>query len=80
MRLEIGFRQTLTVRSGRDFDTLFGAMEMLLTIEQAATRLQLHRDTVRRHIKRGELRALSAGAFGACQKPRSMKSPRRPTW
>ena len=36
-------------------------MEMLLTIEQAATRLQLHRDTVRRHIKRGELRAFKRG-------------------
>ena len=36
-------------------------METLLTIEQAATRLQLHRDTVRRQIKRGALRAVKRG-------------------
>lgn len=34
---------------------------MLLTIEQAAERLQLHRDTVRRQIKRGALRGVKRG-------------------
>lgn len=37
------------------------AMEMLLTIEQAALRLQLHRDTVRKQLKRGELRGVKRG-------------------
>ena len=36
-------------------------MEMLLTIEQAALRLQLHRDTVRKQLKRGELRGMKRG-------------------
>lgn len=36
-------------------------MEMLLTIEQAALRLQLHRDTVRKQLKRGELRGVKRG-------------------
>lgn len=36
-------------------------MESLLTVEQTAERLQLHRDTVRRQIKRGELRAVKRG-------------------
>lgn len=36
-------------------------MEMLLTLEQAATRLQLHRDTVRRQLKRGQLRGVKRG-------------------
>jgi excisionase family DNA binding protein len=36
-------------------------MEMLLTIEQAAERLQLHRDTVRKQLKRGALRGLKRG-------------------
>lgn len=36
-------------------------MEMLLTIEQAATRLQLHPETVRRQIKRGLMRAVKRG-------------------
>lgn len=36
-------------------------MEMLLTIEQAADRLQLHRDTVRRQLKRGALRGVKRG-------------------
>ncbi len=34
---------------------------MLLTIEQAATRLQLHPETVRRQIKRGLMRAVKRG-------------------
>lgn len=34
---------------------------MLLTIEQVADRLQLHRDTVRRQIKRGALRGVKRG-------------------
>jgi excisionase family DNA binding protein len=36
-------------------------MEMLLTIEQAALRLQLHRDTVRKQLKRGDLRGVKRG-------------------
>ena len=36
-------------------------MEMFLTIEQAALRLQLHRDTVRKQLKRGELRGVKRG-------------------
>ncbi len=36
-------------------------MEMLLTVEQAAERLQLHPETVRRQLKRGELRAIKRG-------------------
>ncbi len=36
-------------------------MEMLLTIEQAAARLQLHPETVRRQIKRGLMRAVKRG-------------------
>ncbi len=36
-------------------------MESLLTVEQTAERLQLHRDTVRRQIKRGQLRAVKRG-------------------
>ena len=36
-------------------------MEMLLTVEQAADRLQLHPETVRRQLKRGELRAIKRG-------------------
>ena len=36
-------------------------MEALLTIEQAATRLQLHPETVRRQIKRGLMRAVKRG-------------------
>lgn len=36
-------------------------MEALLTVEQTAERLQLHRDTVRRQIKRGQLRAVKRG-------------------
>lgn len=36
-------------------------MEMLLTIEQAALRLQLHRDTVRKQLKRGQLRGVKRG-------------------
>ncbi len=36
-------------------------MEMLLTIEQAAMRLQLHRDTVRKQLKRGQLRGVKRG-------------------
>ena len=36
-------------------------MEMLLTIEQAAIRLQLHRDTVRKQLKRGQLRGVKRG-------------------
>ena len=36
-------------------------MEMLLTLEQAATRLQLHKDTVRRQLKRGDLRGVKRG-------------------
>ena len=35
--------------------------EMLLTVEQAAERLQLHPETVRRQLKRGELRAIKRG-------------------
>lgn len=34
---------------------------MLLTVEQAAERLQLHPETVRRQLKRGELRAIKRG-------------------
>ena len=36
-------------------------MEMLLTVEQAATRLQLHPETVRRQLKRGEMRGIKRG-------------------
>ena len=36
-------------------------MEALLTIEQAAVRLQLHPETVRRQIKRGLMRAVKRG-------------------
>ena len=36
-------------------------MEMLLTVEQAATRLQLHPETVRRQLKRGEMRGVKRG-------------------
>jgi excisionase family DNA binding protein len=36
-------------------------MEMLLTIEQTATRLQLHPDTVRRQLVRGVLRGVKRG-------------------
>ncbi len=36
-------------------------MEVLLTVEQAAERLQLHPETVRRQLKRGELRAIKRG-------------------
>ena len=36
-------------------------MEMLLTVEQAAERLQLHPETVRRQLQRGELRAIKRG-------------------
>lgn len=36
-------------------------MEMFLTIEQAATRLQLHPETVRRQINRGLMRAVKRG-------------------
>ena len=36
-------------------------MEMLLTVEQAAARLQLHPETVRRQLQRGELRAIKRG-------------------
>ena len=35
--------------------------ETLLTVEQAAARLQLHTVTVRRHIERGQLRAIRKG-------------------
>lgn len=34
---------------------------MLLTVEQAAARLQLHPETVRRQLQRGELRAIKRG-------------------
>lgn len=36
-------------------------MEMLLTIEQTATRLQLHPETVRRQLVRGTLRGIRRG-------------------
>lgn len=35
--------------------------EILLTVEQAATRLQMHPITIRRQIKRGTLKAVRAG-------------------
>ena len=35
--------------------------EMLLTIEQAAERLQLHGDTVRKQLQRGALRGIKRG-------------------
>jgi excisionase family DNA binding protein len=35
--------------------------EMLLTVDQAATRLQLHPITIRRQIKRGEIRVIRKG-------------------
>jgi excisionase family DNA binding protein len=35
--------------------------EMLLTIEQAAERLQLHPDTVRKQLQRGDLRGFKRG-------------------
>jgi excisionase family DNA binding protein len=36
-------------------------MEMLLTIEQTAQRLQLHPETVRRYLVRGTLRGIKRG-------------------
>jgi excisionase family DNA binding protein len=36
-------------------------MELLLTVEQAATKLQCHRATIRRQIKAGRLRAVRRG-------------------
>lgn len=36
-------------------------MEMLLTVEQAASRLSLHPFTVREHLKRGVLRGIKRG-------------------
>ena len=36
-------------------------MEMLLTLEQAAQRLQLHPETVRRQLVRGALRGIRRG-------------------
>ncbi len=35
--------------------------EMLLTVEQAAERLQVHRETVRRHLQAGTLRGIKRG-------------------
>lgn len=35
--------------------------EMLLTVEQAAERLQVHRETVRRHLQSGKLRGIKRG-------------------
>lgn len=37
------------------------AMELLLTVEQTAQRLQLHPDTVRRQLVRGALRGVKRG-------------------
>ncbi len=37
------------------------AMELLLTVEQTAQRLQLHPDTVRRQLVRGALRGVRRG-------------------
>lgn len=36
-------------------------MELLLTIEQTAQRLQLHPETIRRHLVRGTLRGIRRG-------------------
>jgi excisionase family DNA binding protein len=36
-------------------------MEMLLTVEQAATRLQVEPETVRRRLRRGTLRGVKSG-------------------
>ena len=36
-------------------------MEMLLTVEQVATRLQLHPDTIRRQLIKGVLRGTKRG-------------------
>lgn len=44
-------------KAGRDL----GSMEMLLTVEQAAQRLNLHPVTVREHLSRGQLRGVKRG-------------------
>lgn len=36
-------------------------MELLLTVEQVAEQLQLHPDTVRRHLQAGKLRGVKRG-------------------
>ncbi len=46
---------------GSDCLTLI-AMEFLLTVEQAAERLQIAPYTVRAHLKRGQLRGVKRGA------------------
>ena len=53
-------------------------MEMLLTVEQAAERLQLHPETVRRQLKRGELRAIKRGRIWRVPESALMENAPKP--
>ena len=45
--------------------------DILLTVEDVATRLSVHPDTVRRWIKSGELRAINLGVRAGYRIPKS---------
>jgi excisionase family DNA binding protein len=45
--------------------------DILYTVEEIATRLSVHPDTVRRWIKSGELRAINLGARAGYRIPKS---------
>lgn len=54
-------KRRLVLSHSRCFATLLCAMEMLLTVEQVAARLQLHPETIRRQLLRGALRGVRRG-------------------
>lgn len=53
--------------------------ELLLTVEQAAERLQMHPESIRRQLRRGELRGIKRGSrFRIPESALAEKSPRAP--
>lgn len=55
-------------------------MESLLTVEQYATRAQLHPDSVRRQLREGRLRAVKKGRVWRIPESAMMEdSPNRPS-
>ncbi len=53
-------------------------MEMLLTVEQAATRLQVQPETIRTRLRRGNLRGVKAGKLWRVPETALLEDTARP--